>query len=175
MSERIYQVIIGVLVLVVLVGGWLMIASKRAKTSIIMDTQTAASAAPSTDSDSAADTDAASATSKQTSQNTTVASGEAVSVLDQEAGKTVKVASVTLEKRGWIAVQDDKEWTLGAQRLEAGAQKDVTVTLLRATEKGETYKVVVYVDNGNGTFDLHKDTLVTKADGSVLSAAFIAK
>jgi hypothetical protein len=177
MSERIYQVIIGVLVLVVLVGGWLMIAAKRAKPSTTMTTQLAAS---TTDSEIDSDADAvvsktSGKTSTATTKNTTVATGNEISVADQAAGKSVSVESVTLTKRSWVAVQDNKDWTLGAQRLEAGTAKDVSVALLRATVKGQTYKAVIYVDNGDGKFDIHKDTLVTKADGSVLSSAFIAK
>jgi len=172
MSERVYQVIIGVLVLVVLVGGWMMIAGKRGSTSTTMGPVSTSTAKEKADSKDAATSKKSAA---QTANVATATGSEKISVLDQSAGKSVNVDSVTLPKLGWVAVQDEKEWVLGAARVEAGTHEDVTVKLLRATEKGETYKVVLYVDDGDKKFDLHKDTVITNSDGSTMSAAFIAK
>lgn len=181
MSERTYQVIIGVLVLVVLVGGWLVISrqgamssDKGAATSIATNGSSSAADDADTDLTPAADT-GSSADVSSSGSNSQTWGGEAVSAVDQSAGLSVMVASATLTERGWVAVQDSKGWILGAARLEAGAHSDVEVPLLRATEAGESYKVLVYVDDGDNIFDLHKDVMVMGEGGVAFSATFIAK
>ena len=172
MSERIYQVIIGVLVLVVIVGGWMMIASKRSSSSTQMDMVSTSTASGSDTSDVDMET---SVTKNSTSMHSQAAAGEDVQASDQKAGMSVMVDSVTLKGRGWVAVEDSKNWVMGAERLEAGTHTNVAVTLLRGTVAGQTYKVVLFADDGDKMFDLHKDTIIKNSDGSMLSAAFIAK
>ncbi len=170
MSERTYQVIIGALVLVVLVGGWMMIAKRStAPAGDAMQKETAGDIKIEE-----VDGDAASATPSMTASAQT-ADGEHVEVADQSAGMSVMIDSVSLEKRGWVAIEDDKGWILGAARLEAGVHSNVAVELLRGTEKGATYKAVLFVDDGDSMFDLHMDSMINNTDGSALSAAFIAK
>ncbi|RJQ34237.1 hypothetical protein C4568_02725 [Candidatus Parcubacteria bacterium] len=173
MSERIYQVVIGVLVLVVLVGGWMMIAGKRAKPSTTMAPVSTTEEKEEVSGEEKSDAKPSEAASPAAPSKP--ASGEAVKVVDQTAGKMVAVESVTLKNRGWVAIEDDKEWILGAARLEAGTHEDVEVELLRATVKGGTYKAILFVDDGDGKFDMHKDTVIKNSDGSTLSAAFITK
>ena len=105
---------------------------------------------------------------------TTAAAGEAVSVADQAAGDSVAISSMTLTKKSWVAVKDADGRILGAGFFQATATSG-TVPLLRATKAGERYEVVIYVDDGDHTFDFHKDMLVTSADGSPVGAAFSAK
>ena len=97
----------------------------------------------------------------------TGAQGESISVSDQSAGTTVTISSMNLTRETWIAVRDEKS-ILGAGRFAPGA-KSGTVELLRGTEAGKSYSVVVYVDNGNRAFDLTGDELVTG-----VSATFVA-
>lgn len=106
---------------------------------------------------------------------TIAGSRESVSVEDQAAGMTVQIKAATLAQIGWIAVRDADGRTLGAGRFEAGAHEGVEVQLLRATKPGERYQVLIYVDDGDKTFDLHKDILVMRADGSVAGSIFGAK
>lgn len=101
-------------------------------------------------------------------------SGNAVSVSDQPAGSFVTIASATLPQTGWVAVRDAAGKTLGAKRLDAGTAEAVQVPLLRNTVTGEKYQVLLYTDDGDKTFDLHKDTLVTNSDGTVAGASFTA-
>src|SRR3989344_3886389 len=74
----------------------------------------------------------------------TGAQGESISVSDQSAGTTVTISSMNLTRETWIAVRDEKS-ILGAGRFAPGA-KSGTVELLRGTEAGKSYSVVVYVD-----------------------------
>lgn len=106
---------------------------------------------------------------------TIAGSHESVSVEDQAAGMTVRIKAATLAQIGWIAVRDADGRTLGAGRFEAGAHESVEVPLLRATIAGERYQVLIYVDDGDKIFDLHKDILVMRADGSVAGSIFGAK
>ena len=174
-----YQGIIGVLVLIILVGGAVMIGSRGSSPSTTMGVESASSSNTDITVNAAGDVMQNDATATQVAaanaQQATVSSGsDSVSVLDQPAGKTVIVKSVSLSKLGWVAVRQNG-WILGAERVAAGTHGTVAVSLLRATKAGSSYEVVLYYDNGDKVFELHKDTLVTKADGSALSAAFLAK
>lgn len=87
---------------------------------------------------------------------------------------SVVVASVTLNQSSWIAIRDESGSILGAGLFPAGTQTDVSVPLLRGTEAGQHYQVLIYVDDGNKQFDFHKDALLTGADGSVVGTTFAA-
>ncbi len=100
---------------------------------------------------------------------------DSVTVVDQPAGSSIRVASVTMPQRGWVAVRDSNGRVLGAGRFDAGMSKDVVVPLLRVTAAGERYQVLLYIDDGDNQFDLHKDSLVMKADASVAGAMFSAQ
>ena len=63
----------------------------------------------------------------------TTSDNESVSVMNQPAGETVTVSSVKFTESGWVAIRDDRGWTLGASRFEAGTHSNVTVHLLRGT------------------------------------------
>jgi hypothetical protein len=104
-----------------------------------------------------------------------VTAGESVNVSDQAAGSAVRVAMVTLSQRGWLAARDSSGKILGAARFEPGSNTGVSIPLLRPTVSGEKYQVLVYIDDGDNSFDLHKDTLVMNADGSVARTTFSAQ
>ncbi len=160
-------IIIGVAV-VVLVGGawWLMARDTAENENNDAETNT---------EEEIEDSDAASAPIDTTTVNTTVSNDASISVADQSAGTTVSVSSVTFAEIGWIAIRDDRGWTLGASRFPAGTHSNVKVELLRGTTAGERYQVLLYVDDGDGAFDLDNEILVTKSDGSVAGAMFTAK
>lgn len=103
----------------------------------------------------------------------TLPSGETVNVADQSAGSTVVVRSVTLVKMGWVAVRDNEGRILGAARFDEGTHSGV-VELLRNTAAGSSYQVLLYVDDGDRAFDLHKDILVSESDGTVAGTTFHA-
>lgn len=182
MTERTYQVIIGILVLIILLGGGWLLGDKmrQAKITGAMATSTSDSRAtladtamsptdPDTSSNSAMQTPGA---SPMTPAPTMPSQGEAISVDGQSAGMIVTVGSVTFSKPGWIAVRDSNSRTLGAAWFPEGTHKDVTVSLLRATTPGMRYQAMLYIDDGDKKFDLHKDTLVTNSDGSVGGTLF---
>jgi hypothetical protein len=95
--------------------------------------------------------------------------GEAVSVSDQAAGASVRVASVTTSRVSWVAVRDDMR-IYGAAKVtpssSSGAVENIEVPLLRGIEAGNAYKVVVYADDGDGVFDFKKDSLVSGVEAS---------
>lgn len=92
-------------------------------------------------------------------------SSSAIEVVDQPAGRATLVARAALPALGWVVVHEvQADGTLGnalgASRREAGVHQGVVVDLLRGTEPGKTYAVLVYEDNGNKTFELHDDAVV---------------
>jgi len=101
-------------------------------------------------------------------QPTTQANGEAVSVSSQSAGDSVLVSSATVSAPSWIAVREEG-WILGAGRVDESVENKL-VPLLRATEAGKTYEVVMYIDDGDLQFDHLSDALV---EG--VSASFVAQ
>jgi len=106
---------------------------------------------------------------------TSMASGETVAVSDQPEGSSVTISDVSITKPTWIAVRDARPWYLGAKLLTS-SQKDLTIPLLRNTTAGQSYEVVLFVDNGDGKFSIHgDDTLVTGADGAPVSSTFKAQ
>ncbi len=160
--------VLGVIIIILI--GWL-IARHRSASPVVGEMVNATSTATTTaDSNTGADTGANAATRAPAE----TISGAAVSAKDQKPGNTVEIAAVTLPQRGWVAVQDSKGCTLGAALVQAGTSS-TTIPLLRNTVAGDAYKVVLYIDNGNGAFDLHGDTLVDGPDGMPVSASFLAK
>lgn len=169
-NEQVYQATIGVLLLVIIIGGgWWLWCKQNAPT--LNGARTTAdlskSATPATSVND-------STSSGTVATPTATLSGEAVSVGDQPAGSFVSIGSVTLSQTGWVAVRDSGGRVLGAARLEPGTNTGVQVPLLRNTVSGERYQVLIYIDDGDKQFDLHKDILVTNPDGSILGAAFAA-
>ena len=102
---------------------------------------------------------------------TPTASGETVSAMDQPAGTTAHVASVTVMHTTWIAIKDINSRILGAHRIDASGE-NIPVSLLRAMVPGHTYQAVLYVDNGDGAFNLHTDTLVVGSEGAPVASTF---
>jgi len=102
-----------------------------------------------------------------------------VSVTGQAAGDSVLVEEVSLEQSGWIVIHELIEGNmanaLGAVRRDAGMHSDVIVPLLRATETGKSYAVVLYADNGNGVFDINADVPVVDQFGEAAIAEFITR
>jgi hypothetical protein len=96
-----------------------------------------------------------------------------VEVADQPAGSIVAIHSVTLVKMGWVAVRDNEGRILGAARFDEGTHTGI-VELLRNTVAGNSYQVLLYVDDGDRAFDLHKDILVSESDGRVAGTTFVA-
>lgn len=92
----------------------------------------------------------------------------AVSVVDQLAGTTVAVESVTVPPPGvWVAVREvtgrNLGNVLGAVRVD-GPKSAVSVPLLRATEPNRPYAIQLYRDDGDGSFDLARNSAYVDFD-----------
>lgn len=167
MNDRTNQIIVGVGIVILFIGAWYV---GRMQTK--GPAGSAASSSMAADSGSVADT--ASRTKDTGITPSTAITNESVTVVDQPAGGVVKITSVTLAQLGWVAVRDSNGRVLGAGRFEAGTSKNVVVELLRNTVARQKYQVLLYVDDGDKLFDLHKDSLVMNADASVAGAVFTA-
>ncbi|MDP2593656.1 MAG: hypothetical protein Q8P52_03345 [bacterium] len=101
-----------------------------------------------------------------------------IGVSNQTFGTSVMVDSVLLQAPGWVTVREDSNGTpgniLGARWLPAGSFTDVEVKLLRGTESGNKYYVVIYTDNGNKIFEHKVDTLLLNSDKQIVGATFLA-
>ena len=177
-NERTYQIVIAVLVFIIVVGGWFVLGRNGGG---MFNATGSGSMATTTSSDVSMDTGASDASSvpavssADEAPSTMPASGESVEVYDQIAGMSVAVQSLKLDQAGWVAVRGIDGRILGAGWFPAGMQSQVSVPLLRGTTAGERYQVLLYADDGDRAFDLHKDTLLTAGGGSVAGTTFSAK
>lgn len=94
----------------------------------------------------------------------------------QAAGQSVVITQAAVSSPTWVVVYEDKN---GAPGNVLGAQLFYTtgpgiVTLLRATEPGQTYYVGRSVDNGNHKYTLSQDKPTLNADGSIQTVSFTA-
>jgi len=96
---------------------------------------------------------------------------------NQAAGSRVTIPFVSMQNGGWVAIREDNSGEmgniLGAQKLSTGVHTNVTVDLLRDTESGRVYHVVVYEEDGDGVFDQRADTLVA-VNGQYIDSTFVA-
>ena len=155
-SNNTRAIIGAVVVVVVLLAVWLLFARSAGNGNTVTDTETPSESTPTGDN----------------LNPSMVSTGEAVTVRDQAAGASVAVASVTLNQMGWVAVRDENGRVLGAARFEAGTMSDVSVPLLRATTASSSYQVLLYIDDGDREFDLHKDILIMGANDGVAGTTF---
>lgn len=158
-------VIIGAAVVVLVIGGaWLAMRGSQDDmddTEVTLSTTTA----PTT-------TTVESTTNIPKGTVTATSDGESVVVSSQKAGETVAIQAMSLTRASWIAVRDDMS-ILGAAWFPSSATSG-SVDLQRATVAGKSYRVVIYVDDGDKKFDLHADQLVS-SDGAPVGVAFDAQ
>lgn len=111
-----------------------------------------------------------------------VVNGGSVDVEDQQAGGAVALSGIEYpDTTGWVVVREELDGgelgnILGAARFdtEVGLTPE-EVRLLRETEAGKTYHVIVYSENGDNVFDLQDDLPVETADGELIEAVFVAE
>jgi len=155
-------IIAGLVALVVIIGGGWLIARERSGTMAgtnATSTETTSTGVVASEIGNTSTTKPSKA-STVVSNPTTAASGETISVSDQPAGASVMVADVSVSKPTWVAVRDSRPWYLG-WKLVKNSQSNITVPLQRDTVKGQSYEVVLFADNGDGTFAIHgADTLI---------------
>lgn len=99
----------------------------------------------------------------------------AILVNNQGAGSLVTVASVETDVATWVTVREDMNGVvgniLGAARVDAGASNNIVIELLRPTEVGKTYRVVLFRDDGDRQFNHETDSPITY-NGVLVSQSF---
>jgi hypothetical protein len=122
------------------------------------------------------------ATLEENTEEATSTMGDMVSLGDnglvlgtQTAGKQVVFKEIALASPAWIAIQDDVNGqpgkTLGARLFDKGTTTGA-IDLLRATEDGKEYLVVIHSTDGNKTFTSATDKALTDSSGNVLMTKF---
>lgn len=99
---------------------------------------------------------------------------------NQLAGRNARVASVTLDREGWVVIHERREgWPgaiLGAAWLPAGSHENVEINLLRGMEAGRQYYAMLHHEMNDGSeshlFDLEKDLPMQDAGGNVITVSF---
>lgn len=102
-----------------------------------------------------------------------------ITVADQAAGAQVTVARVTLPVDGWIVVHEEINGVignaLGAARRDAGSATNITIPLLRDTNTGMRYWIVLYSDDGDRQFGLDTDFPIRDDAESAITRSFQAQ
>lgn len=101
-----------------------------------------------------------------------------ISVSNQAAANTAIVSLVSSDAPAWLAVREYNNGIagniLGAKRIDLGTTANVAIPLLRPTETGKLYYVVLFKDNGDRVFDFKTDAPMT-TNGSLISQTFLAQ
>lgn len=151
-----WAVAAGVIIIVAVAGWWLFMS----KSDSAMQSGTEKTS-DEVSEEATNDTSSGSTTNERPVVGASV--GEEIQVNDQPAGDSVRVIEARLSRVSWVAVRDDLR-IYGAARVNppvgGGTVTDIAVPLLRNTEAGTMYKVVVYADDGDSIFDFTKDALV---------------
>ncbi len=99
----------------------------------------------------------------------------AITVDNQKVGPSVMVSLVSSDASAWVAVRENNNGLvgniLGAKRVDVGTTGNVEVPLLRSTEVGKSYFVVLFKDNGDRQFDFKTDPPMT-TNGVFISKMF---
>ena len=99
-----------------------------------------------------------------------------LAVVDQASGMSVQVGNVEFAVPGWVVVHETEGGhvlnALGAARLDAGSYTGVIVELLRTTEPGGSYAVILYSDNGNKEFEIRGDLPIIDIEGNPVMKTF---
>jgi len=104
-------------------------------------------------------------------------SGDTFVVADQPAGNSVVVTKVTLESAAWVVVHEDRDGApgniLGALWLPAGTATQASAELLRDTQAGKAYYVMIHEDTlSDKQFDHTQDLPLKDASGAVIMMKF---
>lgn len=122
-------------------------------------------------------TDAASDTADAMHDTSVLVKSDAISVEPQRAGGGVRIASVALKDPSWVVVHEDKNGApgniLGAGWFSAGTHTDIMVELLRGTEPGKKYYVMLHEDGGaDKSFDKDTDKALQDPNGNIIMTTF---
>jgi hypothetical protein len=129
------------------------------------------------DRDEAAQTNVQNETPATSTTAATIQGNSGVIILEQTAGRSVKISQLAFEQAGWVAIRDDVNGApgpriLGAQLFAKGATSG-QVSLLRATEPGKSYYALLHVDDGNTkAFDSKMDKPLLDASGKQVMVRF---
>lgn len=100
-------------------------------------------------------------------------------VSPQPAGSTVIMSMISLEMDGWIAIHEDvgdgtPGSILGARRFNTGRYFGEPIELLRNTQEGEVYFVMLHGDDGDGEFNHEVEIALKDPTGNFIQEKFLA-
>jgi hypothetical protein len=175
-SNRTGMVAGAIVVVVLLLGAWIVWGGGNGGGSTVAGTasSTQTGADQDMDSDNGIDTSGIPPASGSVSGSLSVAS-------PQDAGLTVAVTSATVSVPTWVVVYESSNGqpgrALGATLFfPAQNGKMGTVSLLRATQPGQSYFVGLSADTGNDrVFSLHGDKQITGGDGKPVWYTFTTR
>lgn len=105
---------------------------------------------------------------------------DSITVDDQDAGDSVFITSMSLSESRWVVIHEDSNGELGnilGARLFPKEAEQGEVSLLRGTEKGESYYAVLYLlaereEDVGRRFDTDRDLPLVKEGGEIKMVLF---
>ena len=115
-------------------------------------------------------------TNSALSTSGTPANTSGMIVSDQDAGLSVQVSGVVVEKPTWVVVRESRNGeagnVLGAKLFFPASQGGASsgkITLLRATVSGQKYLIETRIDDGDKKFSIQGDILMSVGTGSFMA------
>lgn len=168
---------VGIFIAGLIVGGLLasVFTGQHGTPTVSTETSNTGTTTTTTTTNTTAGVDLTGSTLAGGLQGLTIASG-------QEAGATVAVSSISVQKPTWVIIYDNQGGVpgraLGAQLffpVSQGGETSGTVSLVRSTLAGHSYLAGERIDNGDNTYVPADDHQVLDANGQALTVQFDTK
>jgi len=101
-------------------------------------------------------------------------------VVEQPAGNSVTISMASLAINVWVAVHEVGEAgeagvILGARRFTVGNYFGESIELLRNTNDGKPYRVVLHHDDGDSEFNFTEEPPLRDSEGKLVSEEFLVR
>jgi len=94
-----------------------------------------------------------------------MAEGDSLGISDQVPGVMAVVDFVSLLQPGFVVITSNENVLGSSYLLFAGYNEQIEIPLSRPMKANQTFSATLYLDNGDGVFDLNTDMSIYDANG----------
>jgi len=94
-----------------------------------------------------------------------MAEGDSLGISDQVPGVMAVVDFVSLLQPGFVVITSNENVLGSSYLLFAGYNEQIEIPLSRQMKANQTFSATLYLDNGDGVFDLNADMSIYDANG----------
>lgn len=99
------------------------------------------------------------------------AGDNALKVVDQNAGRSITIDTVTLTQNGFVVIKDEDGKVLAASPVLASGENRYVFISVTISE-GRSYTAELYGDDGDNKFNVRSDALLKTASGNTVVVRF---